>query len=132
EPVVQLVNIPAADLALRQERTSFVEYNLRSAVPGLSRILYFVPCVEGVLFKDEPLLEDVFGRPLTDVERARAEYDPVRVLTEMAAERGLSMDGVWRRITAHGPDVVRTAPPVPDLIDFVRRTLSPQAAAVPA
>ena len=133
EPAALVVNVHSTDVRVMKERKSFLDWYFGKSFPGYEyQILFFFPTAEVVLFRDEALLQDVFGRPLTDVERARAEYDPKRVLAELAAEKQLGTDEVWRRITAHSPDVVRTAPPVPELIEFVHRVLRPEAALVPA
>jgi hypothetical protein len=133
EPAALIANSRSTDPKILHERRSFLEWELKhGAGPDFYKLLLFVPAAEVVLFRDEPLLQDVFGRPLTDVERARAEYDPKRVLAELAAEKQLSVDEVWRRITAHSPDVVRTAPPIPELLEFVNRQLAEEAAPVPA
>jgi hypothetical protein len=82
--VVLVVDADSSDANLAEERRRFLQRSLRE-IPSPSRrhVIVVAPEIEGLLFRDRAVLEQLVGRRVSDTELVRAEFEPRKVLSEM-------------------------------------------------
>lgn len=83
EPVALVLDADTNDRRLLETEREATRFSMQfgaDAVP--SEVFLVAPTMEAMFFIDR-VIETVIGRPLSEVERVRAEYDPKRVLHDI-------------------------------------------------
>jgi hypothetical protein len=97
EPTVLIVNANTVNKDQLAEQTRELEMVLDMAAdPGLWTVALFEPTLERCFFRNISFIEDLIGRRLTDVEKALAEYDPRRILTQLEPDYTQTLPLKWR------------------------------------
>jgi hypothetical protein len=88
QPVAFAVGAHTQDPDLLREQQQSIDMLLNLvADPSSWAAILFVPELERCFFRDPGFSARLFGGPLSDRQRDLAEYDPRRVLRELAGER---------------------------------------------
>jgi hypothetical protein len=115
EPVVLVVDADGGE-ERASERKAFLQSSLGAvARPDMFEVVVMAPALEMIFFQDESVLEHIAGRPPTDVERVRAEYEPVRALESMGVKR----DRIPQSLRPEDVERLRAMPELQRILAFV-------------
>jgi len=95
-----------------------------------TKVVMAVPELRGIFFHDPHLLPQVLGRELPAEVLIRARYEPGAVLEELLAQSS-GVKSVEQLALALSPEDLKSAPPVPELIQFLNDVLRPAPTAKP-
>lgn len=124
-PVALVVDADSSDPQLTREREAFLNASL-GEFRSRFQVFVVVPEIEVLLFKSPELLERA-GLELSERDLLRAQYEPKRVLNELAD--GQPLDLVQRLVDAGAGELLAGVDPIPSLRAFIRATVRTAAAA---
>jgi hypothetical protein len=98
------------------------------------KVVMAVPELRRIFFDDPRLLPKLLGRELPAEALIRARYEPGAVLKELLAQdsRIQSIEQLVAALSPEDFETLKSAPPIPELNQFLNDVLKPAAAAKPA
>ncbi|WP_349370363.1 hypothetical protein [Salinarimonas sp.] len=94
EPVALVLDADTSDRRLLENETATARFALQLGADDVpAEAFLIVPATEALYLSDDAFIAQMLGRPLTEVQRVRAEYEPQRVIREL-----LGADGVRRLV----------------------------------
>lgn len=126
-PVALVVNANSEDGATIQEREDYLREFLLGPAAGQAnrfQIAIFVPEIDSVFFESRALIEQLVGRPMSDLEWMLAKHAPKALLDSLPGGREANIARILDNLTPGQLHDIRNHSVLKNLINFL-------AAAVP-